>query len=227
MQFEGGRHAEHAMPFYDPEEGVTCGCGEVIGTHFKDWDDPSEPPWDTTADEAAEPTSDEKALAVVGPDEDQESELVTTGRGLVQRVVDPIMPGIDLIDPTQPYGPKEVEEHILDATARLERGMVFEAGLVAAAEDAEMRHTLALNRALAQQHGGSERDRLARASVQVEDQYIAMMQARIARDAMRSTTHSLRSVLSSYQSVSKSVQATYGAANHQPQGQRRNDGSYF
>lgn len=226
VQREGGQHAEHELAYYDPEDGVVCACGHVFGVRLDDLDAEME----ATAPEAAESVDEAVAIrdrVVDAPDADQESALVSVGRELVQREVNPIVARVDLIDPTQPYGPTEVEHHILDATARLERGIVFEAALIASAHKATMEYTLAFSRALAKQSGGDGEWRKARAMGEVEREYELMMQAVMARDAMKATLHSLRSVLSSYQSVAKSVVASYGATNQVEQAQRNRSGGYF
>lgn len=220
VQRGGGQHADHALAYYDPEDGVVCGCGEPLGVRIAEFDAITEPP-----DTGAEPEPLVVGGEVEPPDAQQESVLISTGRELVRREVNPIIAQVPLIDPSLPYGPKEVEEHIIDATSRLERGIEFEASLVAAAHAATMEYTLAYNRALAQQSGGDKEWRAARAMGQVENEYRTMMQAVIARDAMKATTHSLRSVLTAYQSLAKSVAATYGATNQVESAQR--NGGYF
>lgn len=218
VQTEHGHHG-HDMPYYDPADGVVCACGHVFGVHLPEFDELSSVAQPAATEDA--PQVDEVAA---------ESALVTRGREVLAEI-DPITAGVALIDPTMPYGPKEVEQHILDATARLERGIAYEASLVAAAHDATMRYTLAFNRALADQSGGDARWREAKAATRCEDEYTAMMVAISVRDAMKATTHSLRSVLSGYQSVSKSVSAAYNATNAvESANQRRADqsgGRYF
>jgi hypothetical protein len=223
-----GQHAHHEMPYYDPEDGVVCACGHKFGVRFEDLDEELGNP--ATAVDAAEAVAEGAqagALQIAAPDEEQESRLVKAGRELVQREVNPIVARVDLIDPTLPYGPKEVEQHILDATARLERGIVFEAALIASTHEATMVYTMAFSRALARQSGGDAEWRKARAIGEVEPQYEAMMRATMARDAMKATLHSLRSVLSSYQSVAKSVAANYGAAEQVSRAQNNKAGGYF
>lgn len=187
---EAGGHEDCVPGTYDEQFGVVCGCGQIMDLGI--------------------PELDPQSAVPEGPVM-SEPELVTAGRDLVRSTVDPITAAIALIDPTQPYGPKEVEEHILDATARLERGMVFEAALVAAAEAQIMEFTLARARAMARQGGGSAKDREAAALLEAEQEYRNMVAAVQARDAIKSTTHTLRSVLSAYQSVAKSVAAAYEA----------------
>lgn len=190
-------HGSCVLGYYDPQDGVVCGCRVVLGIRISAWDEQVEVQPPVVPEASAE----------------QESVLVTAGRAMVGQELDPITAAVALIDPTKPYGPKEVEEHILDSAARLERGMVFEAALIAAAHEATVRFELARARALVGLSGGDAEQRKARALVMCEPEYTAMFVAIRARDAMKSTTHSLRSVLSAYQSVGKSVAAAYGATN--------------
>jgi hypothetical protein len=204
-------------------EGAYCACGQHLGYVIV-----IEPDGRMHADELNAPAPEELPGAGADTPEDlqsqsepedleeareHESELVRTGLDRVRTEVDPITAQIALIDPTQPYGPKEVEEHILDATARLERGISYEAGLIAAAYQAEVEHKLAYASALAESSGSDVKQREAKALLRTENTLRQMVRAQQVRDAMKATTHSLRSVLSAYQSVAKSVTAAYGVTN--------------
>jgi hypothetical protein len=206
IQAEVGGHAGHGLGYYDPEDGVVCGCRAILDIRVPEWDELSD-------------------IAIPEPSAEAESALVVSGRGMVGHEVDPITAQIALIDPTKPYGPKEVELHIIDSAARLERGIVYEAALIAAAHTATMDFELAKAKALLLATGGDVKRREAQALVACEAQYVNMIVAVRARDAMKATTHSLRSVLSSYQSVAKSVAAAYGATNQTDPGRR--DGRHF
>jgi hypothetical protein len=118
-------------------------------------------------------------------------------------------PAVPVIDPSQPYGPAEVERAILDANRRLELGLKHEANLIAATEQAKIEYELAFARAIERSAGGAADIRKANAVLASERQYRAWIDAKAARDAMKSITHTLRSTVSALQSVSRSVGTSY------------------
>lgn len=174
---------------------VVCACGVVVGELV-------------TGNEDARPVTDEM-------EQEQRTHGVLTDAGLAvfAQHADPLRSALEHIDPTLPYGPDEVNAHLLDAATRLERGLTYEAGLVSVAHQCEMEYKLAYAEALASLSGGDGEQRKARALLACRGLYERMMLAQQVRDAMKATTHSLRSVLSGYQSVAKSVNAVYGATN--------------
>lgn len=134
------------------------------------------------------------------------------GKELVDRHAPPDMtPGVPLLDPTAPFGPAEIEARILEANARLERGAIHEANLVASAEALGIEYTLAYAKALAVSSGGAADQRKADATIATERLYRQWKETVAAMKAMQSVTHTLRSTLSGYQSVGKSIGANYGA----------------
>lgn len=124
---------------------------------------------------------------------------------------DPIAATLALIDPSEVYTPEEVERHILDVLARLETGGLFERETVVQAYESEQAFDMAYYRAFHQSEQSSDQKRKADAMVKCEQEYTAMMQAKMLREAVKSTMHNLRAVLSGYQSTSRSIQATYQA----------------
>lgn len=134
------------------------------------------------------------------------------GRDIAERHGAPDMsPAVPPVDPTMPYGPVEVEKAILDAVARLERGLVHEANLIAAADQLKIEYELAYAKAIERSTGGAADVRKANATLACERQYRAWREAVAARDAMKAVTHTLRSTLSGLQSVGRSVGASYTA----------------
>lgn len=190
-------HRGCARAAYDREFGVVCSCGAVLGwsDHFVISGDgglvASET---TTAALSAKPVDVNGISSAVDP-------------------ADPILATLDIIDPTMPYDARMVEEHLLDAVARLERGAHYER---VCAEDYarfvlqwEMDYARAIVAADGQ--GGAADLRKARATLACERQYMERMIAKMKLDAIQGTMHSLRSVISSYQSVAKSVASSMGA----------------
>lgn len=140
------------------------------------------------------------------------------GREVAERHGAPDMsPAVPVIDPTQPYGPAEVERAILDANRRLELGLKHEANLITAAEQLKIEYELAYAKAIERSTGGAADIRKANAVLACERQYRAWHEALAARDAMKSVTHTLRSTVSALQSVGRSVGVSYVA----PQGRGR------
>lgn len=191
-------------PQFDADLGGVCYCGYLLG-----WPPELMVPVEETP---LPPSATTLAAAHTEP------LRVTDFNGISSAVDpgDPILAQLDIIDPTMPYDSKMVEEHILDAVARLERGAHYER--ICAEDHAdkvlkyEMAHARARLRAM-KECGGSEGDRVAWASVEVESEYVERMIAKMKMDAIKGTMHSLRSALSAYQSVAKSIASTYSAVN--------------
>lgn len=187
------------------DEGPVCGCGALLHTlpDFMDrgpytgGEQPATPPASPTWEELRQEMSQDDALA-------------TTGQEVATRHDEPDMaPAVPPIDPTQPYGPVEVEKAILDAVQRLERGLKHEAYLIAATDQLKIEYELAYARAVRDSQGGAADTRKADAVLRCEHQYRSYMDACAARDAMKAVTHTLRSTLSGLQSVGRSVGVSY------------------
>lgn len=205
---------EHAgcqgRPGYDPELGVVCFCGTPIGAvHPDDVLEPQVLPASTTTAAAAlaEP------LAV--PQDIGKQVVSEANIASAVHPEDPILARIDVIDPSQPYTPEMVEEHLLDAVARLERGAHYERVCAEDVYDKTMRFESAHARALLKAHkevGGAQDVRSAYAQVECETEYVDLLIAKMKLKAIQGTMHSLRSVISAYQTISRSVSTSYGAA---------------
>ena len=182
-----------------PDEVYAAQAADGMGAHYAPDDDP--PPWDTTDAETVHDELGERGKT-----------LTDTRDGYPD-----MNPAVPPIDPTAPYGPAEVERAILDAVARLERGLKHEANLIAACDQLKLEYDLAYARAIEQSTGGAADVRKANAVLACERQYRAYMEGCAARDAMKAVTHTLRATLSGLQSVGRSVGVTYQA----PQGRGR------
>lgn len=202
MQCNAADHCECA-PGVCVDGDVVCACGVVLGKMPKMQGEI--PPSLSTA---AAPTG--KHVRV----ETEKGEIVSTEE--VTSMVspeDPIISRLAVIDPTRIYTPQEVQDHIADATARLERGAVYERFLAEAYGDAVIVHHNAVTWAeyKMKEHGSNGEERKAWARLQSEDQYTAMMVAKMKKDAIGATMHTLRSVLSAYQSIAKSISSIYSS----------------
>jgi hypothetical protein len=217
-------HADcQGAPGYDIELGVVCYCGQVI--HEPHPDDMAGPPAPLPA--SATTLQSHHAAPLVVPEETGR-QVAAADSGLASAVnpADPILARIDVIDPTQPYTPDMVEEHLLEAVARLERGAHYERVCAEDVYDKTMRYEAAHARAIlrAQKEcGGAQDVRAAFAAVEVETEYIQLMIAKMKLKAIQGTMHSLRSVISAYQTISRSIGTAYGAAGRET---NRNDSAF-
>jgi hypothetical protein len=124
---------------------------------------------------------------------------------------DPIEATLALIDPTEDYTPDQVERHILDTLYRLETGALFERETIRRAYQAQQDFDRAYFRAYHGSNQSSEGKRKAEAMVACEQLLEVATEAKMLKDAAKSTMHNLRAVLSGYQSTLKSIMATYNA----------------
>lgn len=198
---------QYGPAIYDVEQGPVCSCGALL--------DEDRAPLVAAGQQEAAQLAETVGVDEFAAAQQQQSELIQSGLDVVKRHSDTIGAGLALIDPTLPYGPKEIEEHILDAVTRLERGIAAEAGLIVAQHEAEMNYALAFARAMSVAQASNAPKQKAEAELACEKEFRRMVLVRQVCAAMRATTHSLRSVLSGYQSVAKSVTAAYGETNRQ------------
>lgn len=202
-------------PRYDVELGVMCFCAEIIGPP-RDADilaaPPALPPSTVSKDA-------ESAAPLVVP-EDTAPVKDVTGISSAVHPNDPILARVEIIDPTQPYDSAMVEKNLLDCVRRLEEGAHFERVCAEDYGDKIMRYELAYNRRRVEakkEVGGSEGDREAWSRVQCESEYLDREIAKLRLKAIQGTMHSLRSIISAYQSVMKSISTAYnGTPNSAP-----------
>lgn len=160
---------------------VVCGCGEF-------WPAP----------ELGAPTVDlaPERVEVHGP------------AAITVAAADPIARTLELIRPGEDYRPEQVERLMLDTTARLEEGQAFERWALEQAAEAKR----AYDREYAKQFtlcSGPMELRRNVAEVNCAELADAADRTDMVYRAAKASMHNLRSVLSGYQSVLKSVQATY------------------
>lgn len=124
---------------------------------------------------------------------------------------DPVQAQLATIDPTIAYTPVDLEMRILDVLARLEQGAVFERHAIDRAARAEMEWKRAYWIAKEASEGTAADKREADAMVKTMDLHQEHLEAAWVAKAVKATMHNLRSILSGYQSVAKSVTADMGA----------------
>lgn len=197
---------------YEPASGaVVCGCGE-----FEPWsDDPDSPPWApgerSDAAEAVQLQGDADAA-----DRAARAALAQRDGNALPEAADPIRSTLALIDPTEVYGPEDVERHILDTLYRLETGALFERETVVAAYNAEKAFNVKYNAFVADNATGGAADvRKAQAMQHCEPEYLELVDAKMMKEAVKQTMHNLRAVLSGYQSTARSVGSAYQAGGSQ------------
>lgn len=135
----------------------------------------------------------------------------TVGGTASYAAADPIQSTLALIDPTEMYTPQDVELHILDVLYRLETGALFERETVREAYRTAQEYTIAFETAIHESQQSSADRRKAEATVKTQDQFRAMTEAKMMKEAAKQTMHNLRAVLTGYQSVARSVGSTYDA----------------
>lgn len=168
-----------------PHEGTTvvlCGCGEFF------------------------PAPELGAPVALSPDrvDAHGSAAVTVA------AADPIARTLELIGPAQDYTPEQVERLMLDCVRRLEEGQAFERWALEQAAEAGRAYDRAYAKAFTLAGGAME---LRRNVAEVECAELADKKdmTDMVHRAAKAAMHNLRSTLSGYQSVLRSVQATYNA----------------
>jgi hypothetical protein len=136
-----------------------------------------------------------------------ESQLKSAGAPVA---ADPVQPGLPLIDPSQIATPEMLEAHLLDVIQRLETGQLFERECIEAEYEARMAWERAKAKAIVK-GGGAADVREARAIEEHGDLLDAWRRAEMMRKATQAAMHNLRSALSGYQTVARSVLTTYQA----------------
>jgi hypothetical protein len=202
-------------PRYDVELGVMCFCTEIIGAP-READLLAAPP----ALPASTVSRDAESAAPLVVPEDTAPVRDVAGISSAVHPNDPILARVEIIDPTQPYDSAMVEKNLLDCVRRLEEGAHFERVCAEDYGDKIMRYELAYNRRRVEakkEVGGSEGDREAWSRVQCESEYLDREIAKLRLKAIQGTMHSLRSIISAYQSVMKSISTAYnGTPNSAP-----------
>jgi len=204
----GHRECQYlAQASYDPASGqVVCGCG--IFEPLPEGN-PQNPPWATEEPDGFDgPIGDGQQ----GP----ASPAPMRAGNTLPEAADPIRSTLALIDPTEVYGPEDVERHILDTLYRLETGALFERETVVAAWKAEQAFNTKYHAFVADQATGGAADvRKSQAMQHCSEEHASMLEAKMMKEAVKQTMHNLRAVLSGYQSTARSVGSAYQAGGSQ------------
>ncbi len=205
-------------PGADPEVPEVGGAG-VPYEPVREPDDPIErarggseddPPWD---DPDTRMIAHEPVINDMPPDEEQGQLPAAHGSVEKSAVVpqDPIMAALDVIDPTRPYSPAEVEAQLVDLEARLERGQHFQRVWEERAYRTKLAFTMAYEADLVRIYDETRAPqdiRQAQARQENKTLYEDMTLAEMMVKAVRESMHNLRSQLSGYQSIARSVGAS-------------------
>lgn len=151
----------------------------------------------------------EQMKPTIGPDRVNGEAMLAGHRPPV--ATDPIRSSLALIDPTEVYGPEQVERHILDTLYRLETGALFERQCIERAAAAESAFNRAFHACVHASQQTSELKRKAEAEVHCDREGLTAErdEAQMILRAIKATMHNLRAVLSGYQSTARSVTAAY------------------
>jgi hypothetical protein len=217
----GTVHPDLAETANDPAEPPWATDREVDGVVPPEQDDPDghlfdpqgarEPDVDDWPAQAAEDAVAAEQEAAQGQD-GQVERWTSTELDTPVQPADPINAALKAIDPTRIYTPVDVEMQLVDLERRLEQGQVFQRVWEERAYQANVAYTLAEARALVEAKGGSAEVRKAEAILACEDEYLAKLTADHMVKAVRETMHNLRSMLSGYQSIARSIGASMSVA---------------
>lgn len=158
-------------------------------------------------------TDDQMRAAGVEPSADlAEQQWEPTKFDTPVSAADPINAKVVAIDPTLPYGPAEVEAQLVDIERRLESGQVFQRQWEDRAFKTGLAFELGWARAMNECTESSADRRKAAVLVKIEPLLIDKLLAEHMVKAVRETMHNLRSQLSGFQSIARSVTSTYSVS---------------
>jgi hypothetical protein len=177
----------------------------------------SDPPWSAYEDYGGEPKPSNEGI----PAEQSGGEIaVREEPGVGQEVVpfagtpifptegqtlDPLVDRLDPLDPTLPYTPEDVELKIVDIMRAIDRSELFLRQQIAREHAAQHNLDFRYNLAIAQSDAKAADQRKAEAWIATERQRFEATEASMLVRALRDAQHNLRSVLSGYQSVARSL----------------------
>lgn len=179
---------------------ILCGCYEVFdapglnSATDREFDAqapiPDEPPWNVDGAATEVPPA---GLAPVAP----------------AVLLDRLSRDLDHVNPHAHYTPEMLEQQILDVVRRIDAGTLYESELIGRAYATAQAYELAFAKARARSEGGAADDRKAAALVSCEDEFQAMTEAEMMKKIVAAAMHNLRASLSGYQSVLRSIGASY------------------
>lgn len=162
------------------------------------------PPWNTSDESNGEPATDDQRSMV--PTRSLPEPNSASG------AEDPINARIAAIDPTVIYTPVDVERVLVDIERRLEAGQLYQRVWERRLYEVSIAHELAWARAITASSAGAADMRKADATIKCIDTLAAKLEADIMTRAVRETMHNLRSMLSGFQSIARSVGASMTAS---------------
>jgi hypothetical protein len=125
---------------------------------------------------------------------------------------DPINARLQAIDPTRVYTPTDIEMQMVDIEGRLERGQVFQRVWEDRALKAGLAYELAYARAMATCDESSADRRKAACLLACEAELTAKVLSESMAKSVANTMHNLRSQLSGYQSIARSIGSSMSVA---------------
>lgn len=194
--------------------------GQNVGEDLPPWDDidtPEKPSDEGIVDIPDGSTYVQGAVGAVKEDgEWRSAEVTEIGTDVVPYAGVPIMPseGQELdplvgrlapLDPTQPYTPQDVELKIVSILRQVENSEEFLRQQLARLHQATHNHTMRYNLAIARSTAKAQDQRKAEAVIACEAQLKEMTEAEMLVRALRDAQHNLRSQLSGFQSVARSL----------------------
>lgn len=186
--------AQDAEPLTAPDDEAQSNFLRRLGDPGGSMDGSGEDPQNVHS----EPSHDEPAYSEPA----RSTVIVPTNSAVAPQ--DPIVSAVPVIDPTQVYTPLDVEHQILDVEQRLDRGEHFLRVWLDKQAHAEHAYTIGQARAFTLASGTVDA-RKAKATLDTEGELWAKTEADMMVRAVRDTLHSLRSQLSGYQTVSRSI----------------------
>lgn len=131
---------------------------------------------------------------------------VTAPENMPDRIAaDPVLSDLPPIDPRRPYTPQDLERAILETTRRLDLGLALEVQWIEVMHKAQHAYDVAQARARLRANGRAQDQRDAQVMVATEREANDLAEARMRCAVLKSAMHTLRSVLSGYQSSARSV----------------------
>jgi hypothetical protein len=200
-------------PLVEPEP-----TGDLVGfaDGGSDADEDDDPPWDEPERRliAHEPVINDMPPAEQAPPPNPHGSVDKSA--VIPQ--DPIMAALDVIDPTRPYTPAEVESQLVDLEARLERGQHFQRVWEERAYRTKLAFTMAYEADLVRIYEETKAPqdiRQAQARTENKTLYEDMTLAEMMVRAVRESMHNLRSQLSGFQSIARSVGASMTGRGYQ------------
>lgn len=124
--------------------------------------------------------------------------------------MDPLINRLAPLDPLVVYTPADVELKIVEILGQLEKSEIFLRQQLARLHAATHNHTMRYNLAIAKSTARSADQRKAEAVISCEHEAYEMTEADMLVKALRDSQHNLRSQLSGFQTVARSIGVSMG-----------------